>query len=390
MTTDIAVIGGGIIGSAITYNLAKRGKRVVQLEKNYFTAGASGACDQGILLQSKAPGDHLKLALYSMELYKELGKELDRDLEFSQKGYLVLIENETELETMKDVVAKQNALGLPSEIISAEDAMKLQPGLNRNAIVAASFCPWDGEVNPYMTTLAYVDRAADLGAVIKHGCPVTGLIMENGRVKGVKTPEGEIYADTVVNAAGSWAPMIGEMAGLTIPIRPRRGQVFITEAVPRFVHKGVINARYIVAKHHPELLKNDTSMKAKLGVGISLTQSFKGNVLFGATREFAGYDTSNTCQGLREALSNAVHLVPGLNNLNVIRTMAGLRPYPPDSKPLIGYVDGMPGFFMAAGHEGDGISLAPATGRLVADLILDGKTDVPAAESFDTNRFSLM
>lgn len=389
MTTDIIVIGGGIIGSAITYNLAKRGKRVVMLERGYLANGASSACDQGILLQSKAPGDHLRLGMYSMEMYQELGRELRTDLEFTQKGYLVLIENEMELKTMEDVVAQQNALGLDSRIIGVDEAMRLQPGLNRDAIVAASFSSMDGEVNPYITTLAYADRAAELGAVIKTGCPVTGIVTENGCVKGVKTPEGTIYAETVVNAAGAWAPYIGEMAGLTIPIKPRRGQVYITEAVPQFVHKGVINARYIVAKHHPELLKNDTSMKAKLGVGISLTQSHKGNVLFGATREFVGYDTSNTYEGLREVLANAVHLVPGLKKLNIIRTMGGLRPYSPDSKPLIGYVDGLPGFFMAAGHEGDGISLAPATGKLVADLIVDGKTDVPAADSFNVNRFSL-
>ena len=92
--------------------------------------------------------------------------------------------------------------------------------------------------------------------------------------------------------------------------------------------------------------------------------------MFGATREFVGYDVSNTVDGLSTILSNAVHLVPGLKNLNIIRTMGGLRPYTPDGRPLIGYVDGVPGFFMAAGHEGDGISLAPATGKLVSDLIV--------------------
>lgn len=389
MTTDIVVIGGGVIGSAITYNLAKRGKRVTLLEKNYLSSGSSSACDQGILLQSKAPGEHLALGIYSMELYKNLSRELDTNLEFTQKGYLVLIENETERQTMEEVVRKQNAQGLDSHLISVEEAMRLQQGLNRHAIVAATFCSMDGEVNPYITTMAYADRAARLGAVIRCGCPVTDIIVEHGAVKGVKTPEETIYADIVIDAAGVWAPYIGEMVGLQIPIKPRRGQVFISESVPRFVHKGVINARYIVAKHHPELLKNDTSMKAKLGVGISLTQSEKGNVLFGASREFVGYNTDNSVVGLREVMANAIHLVPGLKKLNIIRTMGGIRPYTPDSKPLIGYVDGIDGFFMAAGHEGDGISLAPATGKMVADLIVDGVTDVPAAASFDPNRFEL-
>ena len=389
MTTDIIVIGGGIIGSAITYNLTKRGRKVVMLERDYFVSGASGSCDQGILLQSKAPNEHLKLGMYSMELYKGLSKELKTDLEFTQNGYLVLIENELERKTMESIVEKQNALGLDSQLIDAKDAMGMQPGLNPDAIVGAAFSSMDGEVNPYMTTLAYVDRAVKMGAVVKPHCPVTDLLLNDGQVKGVKTPEGEIYADIVVNAAGAWAPQIGEMAGLAIPIKPRRGQIFITEAVPRFVYKGCINARYIVAKHHPEILAQDTSMKARLGVGLSLTQSHKGNVMFGATREFVGYDTSNTYEGLKTALANAVHLVPGLKNLNLIRTMSGVRPYSPDSKPLVGFVDGLSGFFMAAGHEGDGISLAPATGKMVSDLIVDGKTDVPAADSFDVNRFTL-
>lgn len=389
MKTDIVVIGGGVIGSAIAYYLTKRGKKVTLLEKKYLVNGSSAACDQGILLQSKAPNEHLTLAIYSLEMFKNLEKELGRNLEFVQKGYLVLIESETELEVMKEIVAKQNELGLPSRIISKEDALSMQPGLNPDAFVAAACCDWDGEVNPYMLSMAFADRAEELGAVIKTGCPVTGLIMEDGAVKGVETPEGSIYADTVVNAAGVWAPEIGRMAGLEVPIRPRRGQAFITEAVPKFIHRSVINARYIVAKHHPEVLKGDDSMKAKLGVGLCLTQSEKGNVMFGATREFVGYDVSNTVEGLSTILGNAVHLVPGLKKLNIIRTMGGLRPYTPDSRPLIGYVEGVPGFFMAAGHEGDGISLAPATGKLVSDLIVDGTTDVPAAEAFDPNRFVL-
>jgi len=179
------------------------------------------------------------------------------------------------------------------------------------------------------------------------------------------------------------------MAGLNIPIKPRRGQVFITETMPPFVHKCVLNARYIVAKHHPETLKNDHSLKAKLGVGIALTQSHKGNILFGGTREFVGYDTQNSVDGIMEAAKNAIHLVPGLSHMKLIRLMGGVRPYPPDSKPLIGFVNQLEGFFMAAGHEGDGICLAPASGKLVADLIVDGSTDIPAAASFDPNRFHL-
>lgn len=389
MNKDVIVIGGGIIGCAIAYSLQKRGKSVVLLEKSNLVAGASGACDQGILLQSKAPNEHLLLGIRAMEMYKELGRELGRDLEFTQKGYMLLMESELECRVMDGIIEKQRALGLPVERISVDEALRRQPGINRDEIVGATWCPWDSEVNPYMTALAYADRAAELGCDICTRTPVTGLVMEGGAVKGVITPQETMYAETVIDACGVWAPEIGRMAGLEIPIRPRRGQVYITEAVPLFMRCNLLNARYIVAKHHPELLAGDHSLKAQLGVGFCMTQSGKGNVMFGATREFAGMDNRCTLDGLREVLAEATRLMPAVKELNVIRTMSGLRPYSPDSKPLIGFVDGVPGFFMAAGHEGDGVSLAPTTGKMVADLIIDGTTDVPAAASFNPNRFDL-
>lgn len=389
MTADAIVIGGGVIGSASAYNLARRGLRVVQLERDYFNSGASGACDQMVIPQSKTPNEHLSLALYSVELYKRLSEELHRDVEYVQKGALILIETPQEKETMAGIVEKQNALGLHTRMISVDEAMAMQPGLNPDAIVGAVYGDVDGEVNPFKLNLAFTDRARELGAVVHTGEAVTEILVSGGRAIGVKTSKDTYYAPVVVNAAGAWAPVVGAMAGLNIPIKPRRGQVFITETMPPFVKKCVLNARYIVAKHHPETLKNDHSLKAKLGVGIALTQSHKGNILFGGTREFVGYNTENSVDGLAEAARNAIHLVPGLKNMKLIRTMGGVRPYPPDSKPLIGYVRQLPGFFMAAGHEGDGICLSPASGKLVADLIVDGTTDVPAAASFDPNRFDL-
>ena len=389
MTADVIVIGGGVIGSAATYNLTRRGLRVIQLERDYFSSGASGACDQMVIPQSKTPNEHLSLALYSVELYKHLSEELGRDVEYVRKGALILIENEHEREIMAGIVEKQNALGLPTRMVSTDEAMRMQPGLNPDAIVGAVYGDVDGEVNPFKMNLAFTDCAREMGAVVRTGEAVQEILIRSGKVCGVRTGKGTYYAPVVVNAAGAWAPVVGAMAGLNIPIKPRRGQVFITETMPPFVHKCVLNARYIVAKHHPETLKNDHSLKAKLGVGIALTQSRKGNILFGGTREFVGYDTQNSVDGIMEAAKNAIHLVPGLRHMKLIRLMGGVRPYPPDSKPLIGFVDQLEGFFMAAGHEGDGICLAPASGKLVADLIVDGVTDVPAAASFDPNRFNL-
>jgi sarcosine oxidase subunit beta len=126
----------------------------------------------------------------------------------------------------------------------------------------------------------------------------------------------------------------------------------------------------------------------RLGVGLSLTQTVKGDVLIGASREFAGYDLDNTRETIREIMKNAVRLVPGLGNMQVIRVMAGLRPYTPDGLPLVGYVKRLPGLFLAAGHEGDGIALSAITGRIVAELVTAGHayTDV---SPLDPERFDL-
>ena len=141
---------------------------------------------------------------------------------------------------------------------------------------------------------AFADATARLGADIRTRTPVTGLLLRGGAVTGVRTPSGDISSDAVVCACGAASPRIGAMADLDVPIRPRRGQAYITEAVSPFIRCNLLNARYVVAKHHPELLRGDTSLKAQLGVGFCVTQSAKGNVMFGACREFAGYENVNT------------------------------------------------------------------------------------------------
>ena len=143
LTADVIIIGGGVIGSSINYYLSKRGQRVIQLERNYFNSGASGSCDTMIAPNTKEPNEHLQLALYSVELYKTLSQELSRDIEYEQKGSLLLIENEEELHIMEGIVKKQNALGLNSRIIDVDETMYLQPGLNRDAIVGASYSEVD-------------------------------------------------------------------------------------------------------------------------------------------------------------------------------------------------------------------------------------------------------
>jgi len=384
---DVIVVGGGVIGASVAYQLARRGRKVILTEKHDHASGASGSCDTGIFLQSKNAGINLRLALASSELFKGLREELDRDIEYHVKGGMILIETAAELKIMEDFVARQKRTGLQVEIIDRKEASRMQRGLAEH-LVAATYSPQDGGVNPIELNLGFAKAARKLGAEILLETEVTGFIMNGGRVEGIETARGPIYAPVVVNAAGAWAPIIGEMAGLHLPIKPRRGQIMITEPVAPYIARGMLSASYIVAKFNADKLKESKSRAVQLGVGLSLSQTQKGNILIGATREFVGYDVRNTHEGIQAILKNAIRLVPGLGSIHIIRTMGGVRPYTPDGLPLVGYVNNLEGYFMSAGHEGDGIALSPVTGKIVADMIVDGKTFMDVS-ALDPNRFAL-
>ncbi len=384
---DVIVVGGGVIGTSVAYQLARMGRKVILTEWRDHASGASGSCDTAIFLQSKNPGMHLKLALASAELFKGLREELDHDIEYHRKGGMILIETAEELKVMEGFVDRQRKTGLQVEIIDRAEASRMQRGLAEH-LVGAAFSPQDGDVNPIELNLGFAGAARKLGAEILLETEVTGIILNHGRVSGVETTRGPFHAPVVVNAAGAWAPVIGKRVGLDLPIRPRRGQLMVTEPVAPYVAKGMLSASYITAKYNADKLKESKSRAVRLGVGLSLSQTQKGNIIIGGTREFVGYDVQNTRDGIQAVLKNAVRLVPGLKPIHIIRTMGGLRPYTPDGLPLIGYVNGLEGYFMAAGHEGDGVALSPVTGKIVADLIVDGKTFIDVS-ALDPNRFAL-
>lgn len=386
-TADVAIVGGGVIGTSIAYRLAKAGKKVVLAERYDFAAGATGSCDQMVILQSKNPGIHLKLALDSAEMFQDLSKELDYDVEYFRHGGMITIENETEMKVMTDFVARQKEIGLEVDIISREQAAKRQRGLGKH-LLGCTYSPQDGHVNPFKLNLGFAKAAKREGAELLIDAEVTGFKMQGGKIKGIQTTKGDVDAELVIIAAGAWSPILGQKLGMDLPIKPRRGQIMITEPVAPYVVGDILSAQYIVAKYHPETLRDSTNRGIQLGVGLALSQTAKGDILIGATREFVDYDLKVTREGIREVLKNATRIMPGLKDINIIRIMAGVRPYTPDGLPLVGFVKGIDGLFMAAGHEGDGIALSAITGKIVSQLITEGKayTDVSA---LDPNRFDL-
>ena len=383
---DVVVIGGGIMGCAIAYNLKKKGVgRVVLVERRGIGEETSSACDGGVNLQTKAPGPALKLAKRSVKLYETLSEELGYDVHFEKYGGMVMVDTPDLMGFVEESVEEQTEAGVDVTILSGEEARKREPCLSKR-VIAVTYCPDDGRVSPIYTTIAYVKAAARLGVEVLPNTEVTNVLVEGGQVIGVETTKGTIRTETVVNACGVYAPQIGKMVGLEIPIIPRKGNIVVTEQVAPCVKHNLICARYIALKHNPKLAETSDDPSMRLGVNLFLEQTHDGNIVFGSNREWGGYDKSTSFEILCAMCNYATNFVPFLKDLNIIRTFAGLRPYC-EGGPILGPVDGIHGFIMAAGHEGDGIAMAPITGDIMSDYIISGQV-TEDIQPFLFSRFS--
>lgn len=383
---DVIVIGGGVIGCSVTYHLAKLGKSVLQIEREDLTRGAAGATDGVVGYHTKKPGPQMELAVRSIAMFEHLGEELGMDIEYGLCcGGMQPVEDQLQWDILSGIVEEQKKSGVDIRMIGIEEARKIEPMLAED-LMGALYSPTGGKVNPIRLTLAFAGAARRLGARILTETEVCGLLLEKGQIKGVKTNRGEFTADAVVNACGAWAAQIGKMAGLNIPITPRKGQLIVTEPIGPFMNVTLQCARYNVIKFRPDAVDDPKALQ--LGNSLSIEQTKDGGLIIGGTREFAGYDRGNTLEAVETILRRAVRFFPALRDVCFIRAFAGLRPYTPDGLPLIGRVNGLEGFYMAAGHEGDGIALAPITGKLLAEQIVYGKESY-SLKDFDPNRFPL-
>ena len=381
---DVIVVGGGIIGSSVAWQLAKRQKKVLVLERRDSASGSAGATDGVVGYHTKKPGVQLDLAIQSINMFKTLEQELGADIEFEDAcGGMQPVENEEQWDILSAIVDEQRKSGVDIRMISAEEACALEPNLNPD-IYGALYCPLSCGVNPIKLTFAFRSAAVLNGAEYRNNTEVNGFIIENGVCKGVVTNKEEIRADYVVNACGSWAGELGKLAGLDIPIKPRKGQLAITEPVGPFMKNMMQCALYNVIKFRPETIKDQTILK--LGASMSIGQTRDGGIEIGATREFVGFEDENTFEAIDTMMKRAARFFPALKDVSVIRYFSGFRPYTPDGLPMLGKVDALSGFVMAAGHEGDGIAMSPITGKLIAEIIVDGAPSYNI-DSFSPNRF---
>lgn len=347
-SAEVVIIGGGVIGCATAYYLAKAGiSDVVLVEKSFLSSGSTGRCGAGVRQQWGLEMNVL-LARESIRAFENLNEELDTgyDIEFKQKGYLMLAYSEPLFEQYKKNVALQQSLDVPVKLLKPHEAKEIVPYLNTDGLVGATFCPTDGHINPFICTISYAEAAKRLGVEIRTFTEATGIKVDKGKVTAVETTGGTIHTGKVLNASGGYSAQVAAMAGIELPTYPERHQILVTEPVAPIQDPMVIS----------------------LAHGFYCQQTPHGSFImgFGDPNELKAHVITSTWHFMEEMAAKVLPVLPPLAQLRVVRQWAGLYNISPDAQPILGSIPQVEGFYCAVGFSGHGFMLAPVTGMALA------------------------
>ena len=316
-------------------------------------SGTSSACEGNILVSDKELGPELELTRYSLGVWHgDLG-EHKRLWEFESKGGIIVASRESSLASLHRVMAVQTGYGVRSKSWTGTQLREAEPHIPPDALGGASY-PEDCQVQPMLVAAHLVRLATRAGARFVADTPLPGSCASGDRVTGVQTPRGDFSAAAVVNCTGTWAGELAALAGVSVPVLPRRGFVMVTEPLPPMVHHKVYAAEYI---------DNVGSSDAGLQASPVVEGTPGGTILIGSTRERVGFDRTVSTNALRLLAGNAAALFPFLEHVKAIRHYHGFRPYCPDHLPGDRPRRSCPRAVARAGHEGAGIGLSAGTGQ---------------------------
>jgi len=367
-SADIVIIGGGVMGASIVYHLASRGTRnLVLLEKEeFFGTGATGRCAGGVRYQFSTE-INVKLSLKSLPMIERFKDEIGQDVNYRQCGYLLVATNEKDTAVFKHNVDMQNKLGVDTQLISGDEVRARLHMMQFDDALAGTFHHKDGLVDPNSVVVGYVNAAQKMGARAIKNTEVTGIRVSGGKVEGVETNKGLIRTRMVVNAAGPWAEPVGQMAGVHIPIVPLRRQMFTTNPLKNIPDDFpfVIDFAQSLYFHREGdgLLIGMSNQNEKPGFDQNVDEDF----------ELTNFEAAVTRMPLLEKASRASH-------------WAGLYEVTPDAHPIYGETN-VGGFLVCAGFSGHGFMHGPVSGKLMSELILDGKFSAVDVSVLDLARF---
>lgn len=370
---EVVVVGGGIIGIASAYYLARQDLDVTVLERSNIGSGNTGRANGGIRAQFSSPVSSA-LSQESIKVWERFEEEFNTDIGYRRPGYLFLARQESTAAQFKENVRKQNEVGVPSEYITPEEAAEYCPELHVEEFVAATYSPTDGFADPNLGLQGFLQQARDEGVTIQTDTEVIDVRKEGGTVTGVKTRDGTISSDFVVNAAGAWAKEVGHMAGLDLPISPRRRKLM------------VVDPEKPVPESVPFVIDNDE--------GVHFRPEREGSAVAGG--HFKKDDPEMDPDDYRKTTSidwaaDVIEKAAGVANYfgldtSVERGWAGVYAVTPDHHPII--EETIPGFVNAVGFSGHGFMQSPATGQLVAEIIVDGEPSLIDISELSADRFA--
>ncbi|MFN8146197.1 MAG: FAD-binding oxidoreductase [Candidatus Nanopelagicales bacterium] len=374
---DVVVVGAGIVGACCAYELSRAGLSVCVVDRGGVASGTTGAGEGNILVSDKAAGPELELALLSRQLWFELLDVLPGAVELEPKGGVIVTGTETGLRSLAALSEGQRASGVEAYDVDAAGLLDLEPHLAPTLLGGVHY-PQDMQVQPMLAAAHLLRRARDLGAALRLRTEVLGAVTgAGGAVVGVATDRGPIACRWIVNAAGTWGGEVSSRLRAPVPVLPRRGFILVTEPLGDVVRHKVYGADYV---------DNVASSAEGLETSPVIESTRAGTVLIGASRERVGFDRTVSYDVLGRLAAQATALFPVLGAARVQRTYRGFRPYCPDHLPVIGLDPRVDGVVHACGHEGAGIGLAPATGRLVAQALTGVATSMPL-DAFSPVRF---
>ncbi len=352
---EIAIIGGGVMGLSIAYQLAKRGiTDVVVIERGYLAQGASGRNGGGVRMQWSTELN-VRLMQESIDLCKHFAQEIGVNVWFRQGGYLFLARTDAERAKMERNVALQNRFGVPTRMLSPEEARAIVPELDVRSIVCACYNPRDGVLFPWPFLWGYAHQALSRGVEVHLYTEVTGIERQKGNAGGftVHTSKGNVQCKRLVNAAGAWSPEVARMLGVELPNRPHRHEILSTEPLKPFLGP----------------------MVSVLQSGLYFSQSMRGEIVTGVTVEDADdgrIKMGSRLKFLTTIARELVAIMPRLADVKILRQWAGPYDVSPDGRPILGEPPGVPGFFLACGFVGHGFMMAPVIGKLYAEWLAGG------------------
>lgn len=382
---EVAIIGGGIVGCAVAYYLAESGLKCLLIEKNDIASGTSSRCDGNVTIVDKDPGFDSQMSLVSQELLNDLHKTLNLPFEFREHGSILVCDNDDEMQAAVDWVKTQSDNGLKFNVLDQNDIRKESPFFAHD-IPGGLECETDSLINPYLFCYSLIEKAGkDFGLNVKAQAGVTNITRGESDFT-IETSDGTFQANKVVNAAGVWAPFIGEMLDIDIPIIPRKGHIIVGSRQQPVMMRNVMEFGYLMNKFGRERIADKRT--AEHGVALVLEPTECQNFLLGSSRQFVGYDSSIDIQVVQTLARRALRFFPKMDDFKIIRTYTGFRPFTEDHLPIVSAVEEVPGFYIAAGHEGDGISLATVTGKLIEELINEKSETIIPTEPLRYDRFA--